>query len=116
MKSVMIVDDETAMREILKLMLKNYRVIEASNGREAVELYKKERPDIVLMDIMMPVMGGIDAIKEIKKINPSAKIVAITAYASSKGEKAIEAGVDFILKKPFTRKEVIKAIEDLTKG
>lgn len=113
---MMIVDDETAMREILKLMLKNYRVIEASNGREAVELYKKEKPDIVLMDIMMPVMGGIDAIKEIKKINPVAKIIAITAYASSKGEKAVEAGVDFILKKPFTRREVIKAIEDLTKG
>lgn len=112
----MIVDDETAMREILKIMLKDYRVIEASNGREAVEKYKKEKPDVILMDIMMPVMGGLDAIREIKKINPNAKIVAITAYASSKGEKAIEAGVDLILRKPFTRKEVIKVIEELTKS
>ncbi len=116
MKSVMIVDDETAMREILKIMLKDYRVIEASNGREAVEKYEKEKPDIVLMDIMMPVMGGVDAIREIKKINPEAKIVAITAYAGSKGEKAREAGVDMILKKPFTRKEVIKVVEELTKS
>ncbi|MDK2796204.1 MAG: hypothetical protein PWQ22_544 [Archaeoglobaceae archaeon] len=115
MKSVMIVDDETAMREILKIMLKDYRVIEASNGREAVELYKKERPEIVLMDIMMPVMSGIDAVKEIKKINPNVKIVAITAYASSKGEKALEAGVDLILKKPFTRKEVVRVIEESLK-
>ncbi|MCS7129850.1 MAG: response regulator [Archaeoglobaceae archaeon] len=112
MRSVMIVDDETAMREILKIMLKDYKVLEASNGREAVEIYKKERPDVVLMDIMMPVMSGIDAVKEIRKIDPNAKIVAITAYASSKGEKALEAGVNLILKKPFTRKEVIKVIEE----
>lgn len=116
MKSVMIVDDETAMREILKIMLKDYKIFEATNGREAVEKYKKERPDVVLMDIMMPMMGGIEAVREIKKINPNAKIVAITAYAGSKGEKALEAGVDVILKKPFTRKEVIKVIEDLTKS
>lgn len=108
----MIVDDETAMREILKIMLRDYKVIEASNGKEAVELYKKEKPDLVLMDIMMPVMSGIDAVKEIKKIDPNAKIIAVTAYASSKGEKAIEAGVYKILKKPFTRKEILKVIED----
>lgn len=116
MKSVMIVDDETAMREILKIMLKDYRVVEASNGREAVEKYEKERPDVVLMDIMMPVMGGIDAIREIKKIDPKAKIVAITAYAGSKGEKVLEAGVDVILRKPFTRKEVIRVVEELTRS
>ncbi len=116
MKSVMIVDDETAMREILKIMLKDYKVIEASNGREAVEIYRKERPDVVLMDIMMPVMSGIDAVKEIKKINPNAKIIAITAYASSKGEKAMEAGVDMILKKPFTRREVVKVVEESLKS
>uniref|UniRef100_A0A7J2TK12 Response regulator n=1 Tax=Archaeoglobus fulgidus TaxID=2234 RepID=A0A7J2TK12_ARCFL len=116
MKKVMIVDDETAMREILKIMLRNYQVIEASNGREALELYKKEVPDIVLIDIMMPIMGGIETIREIKKINPKAKVVAITAYASSKGEKAVEAGADYILKKPFTRKEVIRVVEEMTKG
>lgn len=113
MKSVMIVDDETAMREILKIMLKDYKVVEASNGREAVEKYEKERPDIVLMDIMMPVMGGIDAIREIKKINPKAKIVAITAYTGTKREKAIEAGVDAILKKPFTRRDLTRVIKEL---
>ncbi|MCS7143626.1 MAG: response regulator [Archaeoglobaceae archaeon] len=116
MRSIMIVDDETAMREILKLMLKGYRILEASNGKEAVEIYRRERPDIVLMDIMMPVMSGIDAIKEIRKIDPDAKIVAITAYASSKGDKALEAGVKLILRKPFTRKEVIKVIEEITKS
>lgn len=104
----MVVDDEIAMREILKIMLKDYKVIEASNGREAVELYRKEMPDVVLMDIMMPIMNGIDATYEIKKIDPKARIVAITAYASSKGERVLKAGADFILKKPFTRKDVIK--------
>jgi len=111
MIKVMVVDDEIAMREILKIMLKDYKVIEASNGREAVELYREERPDIVLMDVMMPLMNGIEATSEIKKIDPDAKIVAITAYASSKREKVIEAGADYILKKPFTRKEVVELIK-----
>ncbi len=113
MIKIMVVDDETAMREILKIMLKDFKVIEACNGREAVELYKKERPDLVLMDVMMPIMNGIDATAEIKKLDPDAKIVAITAYASSKGEKIVEAGADFILKKPFSRKDVIKLIEKI---
>ena len=111
MIKVMVVDDEIATREILKIMLKDYKVIEASNGREAVELYREERPDIVLMDVMMPLMNGIEATSEIKKIDPDAKRVAITAYASSKGEKVIEAGADYILKKPFTRKEVVELIK-----
>lgn len=59
MIKVMVVDDETAMREILKIMLKGFKIIEASNGKEAIELYKKEKPDIVLMDVMMPIMNGI---------------------------------------------------------
>lgn len=108
---VMVVDDEIAMREILKIMLKDYKVIEASNGREAVALYAKEKPDIVLMDVMMPLMNGIEATAEIKKIDPNAKIVAITAYASSKGEKVMEAGADYILKKPFKRSDVVELIE-----
>jgi CheY-like chemotaxis protein len=113
MIKVMVVDDEIAMREILKIMLKDFKIIEASNGKEAIELYKKEKPDLVLMDVMMPIMNGIDATYEIKKMDPNAKIVAITAYASSKGEKVLEAGADFILKKPFTRREVIKMIEKI---
>ncbi len=113
MTKVMVVDDETAMREILKIMLKDYEVVEASNGREALEVYVREKPDIVLIDIMMPIMNGISATAEIKKIDPNAKIIAITAYASSKGDKIIEAGADYILKKPFTRREVVKAIESV---
>jgi len=113
MVKVMIVDDEIAMREILKIMLKNYQIIEATNGKEAVELYELEKPDVVLMDIMMPIMNGIDATKKIKEIDPKSKIIVITAYASSKGEKILEAGADYILKKPFKRKEVIKVIESI---
>jgi len=113
MVKVMVVDDEIAMREILKIMLKDFKIIEASNGREAIELYKKEKPDLVLMDVMMPIMNGIEATAEIKKIDPNAKIIAITAYASSKGEKVLEAGASYILKKPFTRRDVIKMIEKI---
>ncbi|MET1124663.1 MAG: response regulator [Archaeoglobaceae archaeon] len=111
---VLVVDDEVAMREILKIMLKDFIVLEASNGREAVEIFKKEKPDVILMDIMMPLSSGISATEEIKKMDPNAKVIAITAYASVKGDKMLEAGADYILKKPFTRREVIEAIRRVT--
>jgi CheY-like chemotaxis protein len=109
----MIVDDEIAMREILKIMLKGFDIVEATNGREAVELYKREKPDLVLMDIMMPVMNGIESTKEIKKIDPNAKVIAITAYSASKGEKMLVAGADGILKKPFKRRDVLKVLDEV---
>ncbi|MDI9645611.1 MAG: response regulator [Archaeoglobales archaeon] len=111
---ILIVDDEIAMREILKIMLKNYVIVEASNGREAIKIFCEERPEVVLMDIMMPLMDGIKATAEIKKIDPNVKIIAITAYATAKGDQILEAGADFILKKPFTRREVIEAIKNVT--
>lgn len=111
---ILIVDDEIAMREILKIMLKNYIVVEASNGREAVKIFCEERPEVVLMDIMMPLMDGIRATAEIKKIDPKVKIIAITAYATAKGDQILEAGADFVLKKPFTRREVVEAIKKVT--
>ena len=109
---VLIVDDDIAIREILKIMLNDFEVIEASDGERAVELYKKEKPDIVFMDVVLPKKDGIQATKEILKIDPNAKIVGISAF-ESKGEEMLKAGAIALLEKPITRKKLHELIERL---
>ena len=108
---ILIVDDEPTMREALKLILcKNFEIIEASNGLEAIQMYEKYKPDVVLMDIMMPIMNGIESTKLLLKENPDALILAITAYSSRKGNEMLEAGAKGILPKPFKRGELVEFI------
>ena len=74
---ILLVDDDTQFLEATEYMLKyeNYEVVTAKNGEEAIKKYKESSPDIVLMDLKMPVMNGYDAFFKIKKDNPDAKIV-----------------------------------------
>lgn len=110
-KKVLIVDDDLAILEVLQLMLKdNFEVIVARNGREAVEKYRLFKPDIVIMDIVMPEMDGIQATKEILKIDPNAKIIAISAYAKHKGDEMLKAGALELVDKPFTRVKLLEII------
>lgn len=109
---IMVVEDDVAVLEVVQLMLGDkYEVIVATNGEDAIKKYKMFKPDIVLMDVMMPVMDGIEATKEIKKIDPDAKIIGLTAYARSKGEELLKAGALEIIEKPFTRSKLIEVIE-----
>lgn len=81
---ILIADDQKLIREGLKVLLEmeeDFEVVgEATNGVEAYELYIKLKPDIVLMDIQMPIMNGVEAIKKIKEANPSAKIIILTTF------------------------------------
>ena len=116
-KRILVVDDAAVIRLMLTKILESddYEVVgDASNGTEAVEKYKELKPDLVTMDITMPDMDGIQAVKEIKKIDPNAKIVMCSAM----GQKmmvleAIEAGAVNFIVKPFDEpkvKEVIKKV------
>ncbi len=108
---LLIVDDDDSIREIIKIMLKDYDVVEASNGFEAVRTYERLRPDIVLMDISMPQMDGVEATKEILKIDPKAKIIGLTAFARSRGKEMIANGAIEVVEKPFSRKKLKELIE-----
>ncbi|MCS7143474.1 MAG: response regulator [Archaeoglobaceae archaeon] len=108
---VLVIDDDANIREIVRIMLKDYEVIEASNGREAVILYKNLKPDIVLMDISMPEMDGVEATREILKINPNAIVIGLTAFSRTRGNELINAGAKDIISKPFTRKSLKEMIE-----
>ncbi len=112
----MVVDDEPAMREVMVLILKGYDVVEASNGYEAIKRCEEKTPDIILMDIMMPRMNGIEATKYILEEYPEVKIVAVTAYATHKGKEMLEAGAIEILEKPFGRRKLEELIKRLSDG
>ncbi len=117
MKTVLIVDDAEFMRESLKMILKDadYDVVgEAANGKEAVELFDELRPDLVTMDITMPVMNGIDATKGIMEIDSKAKVVVISALGQEAYIKsAILSGAKNFIVKPFKPDTVIQTLSTI---
>lgn len=114
MLTLLIVDDSPIARIMLKKCLppdKNYSVIEAENGEEAVEKFRQYRPEITFMDMTMPVMDGFQAIAEIKRIDPQALIIAATADVQQKAKKRIaDLGALMHLAKPVTRKDIREAL------
>jgi len=113
-KGILIVDDAAFMRMMLKdVLTKNgFEVIgEAENGAVAIEKYKELAPRLVIMDITMPEVDGIQAVREIKKIDPNAKIVMCSAMGQQAMViESIQAGaLDFIVK-PFQPERVIEAV------
>ena len=112
---VLVVDDAAFMRMMVKdILSKNgYEVVgEAENGMKALEKYQELKPDLTTMDITMPEMDGISAVKEIKKIDPNAKIVMCSAMGQQAMViEAIQAGARDFIVKPFQANELIEAIE-----
>ncbi|MBP6407204.1 MAG: response regulator [Fusobacteriaceae bacterium] len=114
MAKILIVDDAAFMRMMIKniLIKEGYDVVgEAENGAQAVEKYKELNPDLVTMDITMPEMDGISAVKEIMKINKGAKVVMCSAMGQQAMViDAIQAGAKDFIVKPFQPDRVIEAI------
>lgn len=119
MASVLIVDDAMFMRMSIKQMLEanGHSVAgEASNGIEAVEKYPILKPDVVLLDISMPDMNGIEALRRIKILDKNAKIVICSAIGHQQMlAKAIEFGVDDFIVKPFEPDRLMAAIDKVLK-
>lgn len=114
-KRILIVDDAAFMRMMLKdIITKNgYEVAgEAENGVKAVEMYKELKPDLVMMDITMPEMDGIQAVREIKKIDPQAKIIMCSAMGQQAMViESIQAGARDFIVKPFQAERIVEAIK-----
>ncbi|MGQ9855545.1 MAG: chemotaxis protein CheY [Fervidobacterium sp.] len=119
MARVLVVDDAAFMRMMLKDILTKagHEVVgEAANGLEAVEKYKELKPDVVTMDITMPEMNGIDAIKEIKKVDPNATVIVCSAMGQQAMViEAIQAGAKDFIVKPFQAARVIEAVQKVLK-
>lgn len=116
MKKILIVDDAVFMRLAIKNILKEeeYEFIEAANGREAVQEYIKHRPNLVTMDITMPDMTGIEALKEIIDFDKNAVVMMVSAMGQeAMVREAIIAGAKTFIIKPFKEEQILKTIKKL---
>ena len=118
MNKVLVADDEKSVRMLMceLLMKEGYEVIETADGKEAVELARRENPHVILMDISMPVMNGIKACRKLKKDERTKyiPILVVTAVGTSR-MKAIAAGADDFLQKPFDLEEVSIRVRSMLK-
>lgn len=113
MKLILVAEDEECNFELIKNVLNNrYRILRARNGIEAVTLNEEEHPDMILMDIRMPEMNGLDATRIIKEVNPTVPILALSAYAFQDSiQEARDAGCNEFISKPFKVEHLIETIE-----
>jgi len=114
-KGILVVDDAAFMRMMIKdILTKNgFEVVgEAENGGKAIEKYKELKPELVIMDITMPEVDGIQAVKEIKKIDGSSKVIMCSAMGQQAMViEAIQAGAKDFIVKPFQADRVIEAVK-----
>ena len=114
MKKVLVVEDVDFNRELIVQLLEDkYHVIEAVNGQEGVELAERERPELILMDLSLPVMDGWEATRRLKANDDlrSIPVIALTAHAMvGDREKAVAAGCDDYLVKPLDEDELMARI------
>ena len=115
MVKILVVDDSILMVKTLSKMIHeidvDFEIISSKNGEDAIELYQKENPDILFLDIIMEGMDGMDVLKKIISINENAKIIMCTAFDNPiMEENAKKDGCINFIKKPFTKEEAKKSI------
>ena len=111
---ILLVDDEVHIRKYVGLILKQLgapQVTEASNGHEAVRLYQHDRPDVVLLDVNMPQMDGIETLRSLKAVDPGSVVVMLTSLANRQTvEQALELGADDYIRKDTPKDEILAAL------
>ncbi len=119
MSLILIIDDDPMIRKMLMTAFrkKNYDVMDASNGKTGLSIFRSEDVDVVITDIIMPDMEGIETIRELRKIKPDAKIIAFSGGGSLSPDGylkiASSMGAQYTFQKPISIKELSKAVEDL---
>ncbi len=119
MKSILIVDDSENILLALETLFKeeNFNTIFASNGKEALKELEENGPDIILMDIEMPVLNGMDTLINLRKMGYTVPVILMTAGDFvTRREKALELGAQECIRKPFDCFELIRIIKRLTPG
>jgi two-component system chemotaxis response regulator CheY len=120
MRRLLIVDDAMFMRKLIRgvAVEAGWEIAgEAGNGEEAIALYAQHKPDLVTMDLVMPVMGGLEALRQIRALDPKAQVVVVTALDQKQAlmESIRDGAIDFIVK-PFERERVSNLLSKLSSG
>ena len=114
-KKIMIVDDAMFMRKTIRNALEGAgysRIVEAADGETAVDMYQQEMPDLMLLDITMPGMSGIEVLEEVMRLYPEGKVVMCSAIGQEMMiEKAVLAGALEFIVKPFKKEELLKVVK-----
>jgi CheY-like chemotaxis protein len=114
--SILLVDDEAHIRKFISLLLRHLgvsRIFEAPNGSVALEVYKKENPDLVMLDVNMPVMDGIETLRALKGINPDCVVVMLTSLANRQTiDEAVALGAANYIRKDAPPEEIGRALSD----
>jgi len=115
--TALIVDDEAHLRAYLKLILKQLgfeKIYEACNGQEGIDFYKKWNPELVLMDVNMPLKEGLEALKEIVEYDENAVVVMASSVASRQAvETSVQLGASYYLRKDMKKEVVIETLHNL---
>ena len=111
---ILVCDDSLLIRRQLKDALEKmggFTIYQASNGQEAVEIYKKEAPDLVLLDLVMPVMNGLDCLKNIRELDNEANVVMITSTGTKENlRQALDLGAIDFIQKPWKEEQLLSAL------
>ncbi|MBU5428597.1 response regulator [Kineothrix sp. MSJ-39] len=118
MAKILIVDDSRTSRKMLRNILESngHEIIdEAVNGQEGVQKFQALKPDVVTLDITMPIVDGVEALKMIKALDPESKVVMVTAAGQkNKMIECIKAGANEFLTKPFEQQEIVDVINKMS--
>ncbi|MDB6127915.1 MAG: response regulator receiver protein [Verrucomicrobia bacterium] len=116
--TILLVDDEAHIRKFVGMILKQLSaaisLIEASNGAEALVIYERDHPDLVLLDVNMPVMDGIETLRALRNIDPACVVVMLTSLANRKTvEETVELGAAGYILKDTPKEEIARALSDI---
>lgn len=114
--TILLVDDEPHIRKFVALILKQLgspTVIEAGNGEEAIAIYRRDNPDLVLLDVNMPILDGMETLKRLKEIDPECLVIMLTSLANRQTiDAAIELGAANYIRKDTPKDEIAKALSE----
>lgn len=111
---ILLVDDESHVRKFISLILRQLgatAILEAANGRDAVEVFRRESPNLVLLDVNMPVQDGLQTLREIRALSPDCAVVMLTSLANRQTvEEALNQGADNYIRKDTPKDEILAAL------
>lgn len=113
MKRILLIDDDPSVRRVIRRLLESdgYQVLDAADGEIGLEMYRQEPVDLVITDVVMPNVYGLEVIRQLRRESSEVRIIAITGYAPSRLTLARELGADLTLTKPVEMADLLKAVQ-----